>query len=211
MKKRLSAIFAIIGLVVAAYSLWFYSSSADVNRNTYVESHSPVIGNTSAPVTIVEFFDPAGEACAAISPFVKSILAENPQDVRLVLRYAPFHGAASKEAIGVLEAAREQRMFDRVLIALFKEQSKWASNTASDSDLSKIWQIAVSAGLNEQRARDYLTENKFSNVISRDLKQIEELKITRTPTFYVNGEKLEQLEPDQFKQLVNKKIREAKS
>jgi hypothetical protein len=55
MKKRLSAIFAIIGLVVAAYSLWFYSSSADVNRNTYVESHSPVIGNTSAPVTIVEF------------------------------------------------------------------------------------------------------------------------------------------------------------
>jgi protein-disulfide isomerase len=102
-------------------------------------------------------------------------------------------------------------MFDRVLIALFKEQSKWASNTASDSDLSKIWQIAVSAGLNEQRARDYLTENKFSNVISRDLKQIEELKITRTPTFYVNGEKLEQLEPDQFKQLVNKKIREAKS
>jgi protein-disulfide isomerase len=100
MKKRLSAIFAIIGLVVAAYSLWFYSSSADVNRNTYVESHSPVIGNTSAPVTIVEFFDPACEACAAISPFVKSILAENPQDVRLVLRYALFMVLLQKRPSG---------------------------------------------------------------------------------------------------------------
>ena len=55
--------------------------------------NSPVFGSANAPVTVVEFFDPSCEACRAFYPYVKQILAENPNDVRLVLRYVLFHGS----------------------------------------------------------------------------------------------------------------------
>jgi len=53
--------------------------------------HSPVFGPANAPVTIVEFFDPACETCRAFYPIVKDILAQYPSEVRLVIRYAPLH------------------------------------------------------------------------------------------------------------------------
>ncbi|MFS8328883.1 thioredoxin domain-containing protein, partial [Vreelandella titanicae] len=33
-----------------------------------MRSHSPILGREDAPVTIVEFFDPACEACRAFYP-----------------------------------------------------------------------------------------------------------------------------------------------
>lgn len=78
-----------------------------VERSALVRPHSPVIGPAGAPVTIVEFFDPSCEACRAFHPIVKQILAKFPSDVRLVLRYTPFH-KGSDEAVRILEASRAQ-------------------------------------------------------------------------------------------------------
>lgn len=71
-------------------------------------------------MTIVEFFDPACEACRAFHPIVKQILTQYPDDVRVVMRYTPFHGEGSELAIKVLEAARLQDVFVPVLEALAK-------------------------------------------------------------------------------------------
>ena len=38
---------------------------------TLVRTHSPVVGPVEAPVTIVEFFDPACPGCRAYYPYVK--------------------------------------------------------------------------------------------------------------------------------------------
>lgn len=192
--------------VITGLSLWLYSTTTDENRNSFVESYSPVIGNISAPVTIVEFFDPACEACASISPDVREILNKNQDKVRLVLRYAPFHGAASKEAISILEAAREQRLFDRVLSALFINQNQWTSHNTSTYNSNTIWQIAISVGLNENRARKYLEENKIERILEQDMKLIDKLKINKTPSFFVNGTMLDKIGPDQLEELVNRKI-----
>ena len=75
-----------------------------------VRDYSPVIGPDKAQVTIVEFFDPACEACRAYYPYVKQIMAAFPGDVRLVLRYVLFH-RGSEEAVTILEAARLQNLF----------------------------------------------------------------------------------------------------
>ena len=59
-----------------------------------VRMHSPALGRADAPVVIVEFFDPACETCSAFYPKVKQMLAANPDRIRLVLRYAPFHNGS---------------------------------------------------------------------------------------------------------------------
>src|SRR5690349_14617252 len=68
-----------------------------------VRAHSPVMGPANAPVTVVEFLDPACEACRAFAPVVKQILFLHPEDVRVVVRYAAFH-QGSDEAIRLLDA-----------------------------------------------------------------------------------------------------------
>ena len=81
-----------------------------------VREHSPIIGPATAPVTIVEFFDPSCEACRAFYPPLKQILALFPNDARLVIRYAAFH-EGSDQAVKILEAARLQGKFEPVLAA----------------------------------------------------------------------------------------------
>lgn len=67
--------------------------------------HSPALGRADAPVVIVEFLDPACGTCRDFYPFVKQMMAANPEKIRLVLRYAPFH-QGSDRVVAMLEAAR---------------------------------------------------------------------------------------------------------
>ena len=85
-----------------------------------VRPYSPILGPKDAPVTIVEFFDPACEACRAFDPIVKDIMEEHGDAVRVVIRYTPFHGASSEEAIRVLEVARMQDVYRPVMNALLE-------------------------------------------------------------------------------------------
>ena len=51
---------------------------AKENASTFVREHSQTLGSDDAKVYIVEFMDPACETCAAFSPFVKKMMADNP-------------------------------------------------------------------------------------------------------------------------------------
>jgi len=124
-----------LALVLFAGGAWFVSRS-DTQVATVppqvaaalVRPWSPVLGREDAPVTIVEFFDPACEACRAFHPIVKDIMAEHGDAVRVVVRYTPFHGEVSEVAIRVLEAARMQGVFAPMMDALMREQPRWASH-----------------------------------------------------------------------------------
>ncbi|WP_434989764.1 DsbA family protein [Xanthomonas melonis] len=158
------------------------------------------MGPVTAPVTIVEFFDPACESCRAMYPHVKQLLAAHPKDVRLVIRYVPFHGQVSKEAIGVLEAAREQKKFEPVLETLMRNQPVWASHGSPDP--KKVWDFAVAAGLDRARAQRYLATGAVETLIKREVAAVEAADIRGTPTFFVNGKLLSELGPQQLSALV---------
>ncbi|MFB1030909.1 MAG: thioredoxin domain-containing protein, partial [Thauera sp.] len=85
-----------------------------VEGSRLVRMHTPIIGPQNAPVTIVEFFDPACETCRAFYPIVKQIMAQHPDKVRLALRYAPFHHG-SDQVVKLIEAARKQGLYTPVL------------------------------------------------------------------------------------------------
>lgn len=175
------------------------SDSSDV----YVRPHSPVIGQADAPVTIVEFFDPSCEACRAFYPIVKNILAQYPEDVRLVLRYAAFH-EGSDQAVGILEAARRQDLFEPVLEALLAAQPEWALH--GSPNLDRAWQAAASAGLDVERARGDLSSAETAAVLDQDTKDVKTLGVEQTPTFFVNGKSMESFGPQQLLSLVESEV-----
>ncbi|WP_157825118.1 MULTISPECIES: thioredoxin domain-containing protein [unclassified Stenotrophomonas] len=209
--KAARTIIAVLILSLAAFSPTSFARSAEGPANdqspqagVVVRPHSPVIGPVNAPVTIIEFFDPACEACRAMHPEVKRILRENA-DARLVLRYTPFHGKTSVLGINILEAARQQNRFAAVLEALMDAQPAWASHGREDSAIA--WEFARKAGLDVAKARAYIATGVVEKVIAVDLADAKAAKIGGTPSFFVNGTPLPRLDPALLSQLVRTEVK----
>ena len=208
MKKRLTVV-ALSALLAGGFTtaaVLYRGAEADpanaatpqpaVDAKLLVRPHSPIIGPRNARVTIVEFFDPSCEACRAFHPIVKDIMSRNPKDVRLVLRYAPFH-RGSEEAVRIMEAARTQGVYEPVMAALLESQPQW-----HDGDMTGAWAAAKAAGLDEKKARAALASPKVTAMMKQDVADGEALKIPGTPTFYVNGRPLVDFGPQQLDAMV---------
>lgn len=213
LKTTLLAAFALILAAAAAFLYWRHErAQADeqvaLQRNGMVRDYSPVMGPKDAKVTIVEFFDPACEACRAFYPAVKQIMAGYPNDVRLVIRYAPFHREASVVGVRILEAARAQGRFEPVLEALLAGQPVWASHQAPAVD--RAWEFAEHGGLDLGRAKAYLTANPVEGLLKQEMTDIETAGVRATPTFFVNGQRLEVNDPRALAQMVRQQVNAAK-
>ena len=174
-----------------------------------IRPYSPVLGPEDAAVTIVEFFDPACEACRAFFPVVDDIMAEHGDAVRVIIRYTPFHGQASEEAIRVLEAARMQGVFEPVLEAVLREQPRWASHGAPEPGL--ILEIAATAGLDAEAARTQMLAPGVMAILNQDRADVEAVGVRRTPTFFVNGKPLDPFGEAELRSLVAAEVAAARS
>ena len=134
MKQKNLFIGAAVALVVmfVGATMWFTPSKsaapgvmAAPDQAALVRAHSITLGPADAPVTIVEFLDPACETCATFYPFVKQMMAANPGRIRLVMRWAPFHDG-SQDVVAMIEAARKQDKLWPALEALLASQAEWS-------------------------------------------------------------------------------------
>ena len=209
MKKN--AIFIVGIAFIALITFLFFNSSQTTEEpkislfegDVYERVYSPVIGPENAPVTIVEFFDPACEACRAFYPYVKEILNRYPNDVRLVLRYAAYH-EGSDTVVQMLETARLQNLFVPLLEALLKDQNEWASH--HNPDIDRAWELAEATGLDIQQAKEFIKSGKFDSLLKQESEDIRFLRVNQTPTFFVNKKPLESFGFDQLYSLVQEEI-----
>lgn len=218
--NRRGLILSVLALGVAGFggATWFATRPGPVTEaepvapelaDAMIRPYSPILGPADAPVTIVEFFDPACEACRAFHPIVKDIMAEHGDAVRVVIRYTPFHGAASEEAIRVLEAARMQDVYVPVLEAVLREQPRWASHGAPAPGL--ILQIAATAGLDAEAARTQMLAPDVVAILNQDRADVETVGIRQTPTFFVNGKPLDPFGEAELRRLVAAEVAAAQS
>ncbi len=174
-----------------------------VEGSRLVRMHTPIIGPQNAPVTIVEFFDPACETCRAFYPIVKQIMAQHPDKVRLALRYAPFHHG-SDQVVKLIEAARKQGLYTPVLEALLATQPEWADHAAPNIGIA--FEAAARAGLDMGRARQDMETPEIQAVLAQDIEDLTALQVSKTPTFFVNGRSLPSFGPEQLARLVAEEV-----
>jgi protein-disulfide isomerase len=169
-------------------------------------SDVPTIGTIMAKVEIVEFFDPACEGCRAFHPYVKSVLEANKAQVRLLLRYAPFHKGSDRVSM-LLESARLQGMdiYVKVLDRLLETQPRWADHAKPKPEM--VWELLGGTGLDIERARKDIESPSIKAHIRRDMDDIVKLDVRRTPTFFINGKPLRNFSPEGFAQQVAEEIR----
>ncbi len=172
-----------------------------------VRMHSPVLGPQNAPVTIVEFFDPACETCRAFYPIVKNLMKQYPTEVRLVLRYAPFH-AGSDQVIKLLEAAKKQDNYWEVLEMVLAAQPMWADHGNPNVELA--YKAAEHAGLDLKLALTDAATPAIEAVLQQDVADLTALNVTQTPTFFVNGRPLPSFGEEQLATLVAQEVAKTK-
>jgi protein-disulfide isomerase len=172
-----------------------------------VRMHSPVLGPQNAPVTIVEFFDPACETCRAFYPVVKNLLRKHPAEVRLVIRYAPFHQGSDK-VVKLLEASKLQGKYWPVLEMVLASQPMWADHANPNVELA--YKAAERAGLDIGRALADAGTPAMEAVLRQDVEDLTTLQVTKTPTFFVNGRALPSFGAEQLTALVEEEVAKAK-
>lgn len=171
------------------------STNNAVNAETLVRPDSPTLGAADAPVTVVEFYDPECEACAAFHPVVKKLLKDYEGKIRFVARYMPLH-PNSLSAATFTEAAGEQGKYWQAQELLFQKQSEWGTkhgppSAAPPPDVPKLFEkYTMELGLDLNKFDAAVKENRFAAKLERDRKDGQALGVSKTPTFFVNGRQL---------------------
>lgn len=159
-------------------------------QDRLVNDRSPVKGNKDAQVTIVEFLDPECEACRAMHPIVKQLLKEYDGKIKVVSRFMLYHGNSRLAAIA-LEEAHEQGKFDQAIDRLFEKLPEWGDHGNPRAELIPV--ILEQAGVNLKNMDNSTLALKHGKKVDEDHSDGTFVGVRGTPTFFVNGEMVQEL------------------
>ncbi|MBK8324447.1 MAG: thioredoxin domain-containing protein [Betaproteobacteria bacterium] len=169
-------------------------------RNPALESaHAPMIGEPGAKVHVVEFLDPACETCAALYPFIKQLMAENPARIRVSIRLVPLHRGADQVA-AMIEASRLQDKYWPVLETLLATQDLWTVDHVAQPALAR--KALANVSLDWARLEADMKSPKVLENLAKDREDASALKVTKTPEYFVNGRQMPTFGREQLKRLV---------
>ena len=204
--KVLAASAAAILLVVAAGVFLYGQSSSPASRPGLAAPHAPTVGDPGAKVHIVEFLDPACETCATFYPLMKRMLADNPGKIRLSIRHVPFH-QGSEYVVALLEASREQDKYWQTLETLLAKQDQWTIDHAVHPE--RVPPLLAGVGLDFDRLAADMKAPKVEQRMALDRLDAAQLKVTKTPEYFVNGRQMPTFGRQQLERLVRDELKRA--
>ena len=212
MKKNMIVVataIAFVVLFVAAATIYNNQKSSELSSDSLEKiehmqrDYSPTMGPLDAKVTIVEFFDPACGTCSAFYPLVKQMMNENPGKVNLVLRYLPLH-PNSDVIVSIFEAARLQDRFWETLERAYKTRDAWIEHHTAKPE--KFWMQLGGIGLDMEKLNKDMQSAEIARRIKQDMLDAKQLKVSKTPGFFVNGKPLVHFGYQQLQQLVKSEV-----
>ena len=161
------------------------------------ESHRLSAAGGDAPV-FVEFLDFECEACGAAYPAIEQLREQYGDDVQFVARYFPLPGHFNAErAARAVEAAAQQGQFEAMYQKMFDTQPSWGEQDVPLDDLFRSYaeELNLDMAVFDAAYDDPATLDR----IQRDVADGKSLGVSSTPTFFLDGERLE---PQSFDDLV---------
>jgi len=169
------------------------NTSTQTADRTLLESNARnVMGPADAKVTVVEFSDFECPACAATSPLVNQLIAQYPNDVRVIYRHFPLvdiHPYAMLAA-QASEVAAEQGKFWEMHDLLFENQSTWAAQTSAEAVQTTFNGYFTQLAIDNQLVMEKIQSDAVKQSVALDMGLGTQLNVNSTPTLYVNGQKL---------------------
>ena len=137
---------------------------------------SPVAGNPTGDVTLVEFFDYNCPYCRQVAPLLTEAQAADPR-LRVVFKEFPILGPGSTFAAKAALAAHKQGKYVAFHDRLMKGRGA--------VDEAKVLEAAAAAGLDVDRLRAEAAAPAIQAMLERNLDLARALRINGTPGFVV--------------------------
>ena len=221
MRNKVFIIVICFTLVFVIGGVLLFSKGASNNNSSKVETSLLVPQNViatsgfsngkylpataSASLTLVEFGDYECPACSVYSPFIKQILTDYPGRITYVFRNYPLpqHKNAPISSYAV-ESAGLQGMYWQMQEKMYATQADW-SNLGDPT--SVFLGYAKELNLNIEKFTADLASQVVKDKVQSDYRDGNTIGITETPTFYLDGQKINLTGTlAQFKSLIEAKL-----
>ncbi len=183
MKKATKWIIWIIIIILLIIFIW---QIVDKPNYDAPEKEKPFRGNSDSPITLTEFSDLQCPACRSAHPTVKKILEDYDGIVKWEYKQFPLESIHpyAFHASEASECANDLGEFWLYVDTVFMNQ-----NDLSEKALIKY---AEETGLDRQTFSDCLKSRAKSSIVRFEMAEGRELSVSGTPTFFVNGKKVDQ-------------------
>lgn len=170
-------------LILAGALMWFSRPISEVPLEKLVSKDAWTTGSTNPKAVLVEFSDFECPACGAAQPEVKKVIDKYRDKLKFVYRHFPLEQHQNaRSAAEAAEAAGNQNKFWEMHDRLFINQTKLSSSTYET--------LAKELDLNLETFKQDLASGKSKDKVQRDLADGVSVGVNATPTFFLNGRKL---------------------
>lgn len=181
-------------VIVLLFAYYFYAMSrrGDVGtvENIVIKETDHIRGAQDAKLTLVEFGDYQCPACGVYEPLVRQVMKDNKTVLKVVFKHFPLTQIHQNALLAAkaTEAAGLQGKFWEMHEMLYDKQEEW-SKGLNAHDI--IVGYAVTLGLNKNKFMTDLNNKALEDKIFAELKEGLNLGVQGTPTFFLNGKKIE--------------------
>ncbi len=181
-KLFLGIIAITIAIIVGAIALMSQPETS-IARESLITADTPVRGSASASAFLVEFSDFQCPACKAAQPFVDQVVEEYKDSLVFAYRHYPLEQHPfSQQAAQAAEAAKAQGKFWEMYALLFANQEKFSDTEFTD--------LAKQLNLDMPQFEKAMKEKTYLPKVLADRDYGNTIGINATPTFFLNGKKL---------------------
>lgn len=203
------SILTLIGFLTAVYLLTNKPKASPDPQLLKIKPNDNIKWSKKKKIVLIEYSDLQCPACKGFHQLLKQIETKGNPDFQLtkkitfVYRHFPLiqiHQNALTAAYAA-EAAGQQEKFFPMVNLLFENQDAWAD---SKNPQKEFIDYAKKLNLNLERFKRDLTSKKVVNKVQQDARSGSQLAINSTPTFFLNGKKLEFRTLEEFKKQLGK-------
>lgn len=147
-------------------------------------------GAATAPLTLVEYGDYECPFCATYNTLIKELVQRYDGQIRLEFHHFPLtkpHPNAFLAA-SAAEAAGEQGRYWEMNDLLFNYQSIWRDSPNAEASFAAY---AAQLGLDQAKFLEAMHSAAIQQRVTKDLQHAKEAGFSGTPTFLLNGKRLE--------------------
>ena len=154
---------------------------------------APVLAQESeaeeAPIQIVKYSDYQCPACKYYVSFEEQLKEDLGDRVSITTKHFPLNmHEYAQLASRAAEAARQQGKYKEMHDMIFEGQEQWARGNAEAMFIGYARQL----DLDVEQFREDMNSAEMQRIVMADKREGLNLNVNSTPTFFINGQKLEQ-------------------
>ncbi len=202
-KKKTLVVAILLILIIAFFVL------KSVNKVNYVDNPQPKPVLGSGGIKLLEYADLQCPACKTMHPILKKVLDEFKGNVSYEFRHFPLLSIHKNAMLAseALECSNDFGKFYEFMDEAYERQREFDNRVSSKSARNVFKSIASDLNIDES-FNDCLDSRVKSSYVRLELSEANKLRLSGTPSIFVNGKKVENSYNDIVEEIGKAMVRE---